>query len=85
MVAEEPAYTQLDHHRHAADRRIGDPAPVAAVDACGGDSTPGAVGSLPGGICGNDHSICYPIDPLDHRAYQLREQRPHRLKIAPRT
>ena len=72
MVAEEPSYTQLDHHGHAADRRIGDPAPVAAVDARGGDSTPGAVGSRPSGTCGDDHSICYPFNPLDHRAQMKR-------------
>ena len=32
MVTEEPSYTQLDHHRHPADRRIGHPALEAAVD-----------------------------------------------------
>jgi len=30
-----------------------------------------------------DHSIRYPFDPPDHRTRQLREQRSHRLKIAP--
>ena len=84
MVAEEPSDTQLDHHRHAADRRIGDPTPVAAVDPRAGVAT-GGNRLRPGDARGDDHSIRYPFDPLDHRAYQLREQRPYRLKIAPQT
>ena len=85
MVTEEPSYTQLDHHRHAADRRIGDPAPVAAVDPRRRRCAPWTTRLRPDDARGDDHSIRYPFDPLDHRAYQLREQRPHRLKIAPQT
>ena len=85
MVTEEPSYSQLDHHRHAADRRIGDPAPVAAVDPRRRRCAPWTTRLRPDDARGDDHSIRYPFDPLDHRAYQLRKQRPYRLKIAPQT
>jgi hypothetical protein len=85
MVTEEPPHTQLDHHRHAADRRIGHPALVAAVDPRRRRCAPWTTRLRPGGARADEHSIRYPFDPPDRRARQLREQRSHRLKIAPQT
>ena len=72
MVAEEPSDTQLDHHRHAADRRIGHPALVAAVDPRRRRCAPWTTRLRPGGARADEHSICDPFDPLGHCAYQLR-------------
>jgi hypothetical protein len=72
VVAEEPAHPQAKHHAAAADRRIGQPALVAAVHPRRPVAAPGA-GRLGRPRAGPDpHGRIGPLDLLDSNGCQVR-------------
>jgi hypothetical protein len=72
LVAEEPAHRKAEHDALAGDRRVGEPALVAAVPSGRDTAAVGAGGRAGLGVCPDVHAVFDLLDPLDGNDGQVR-------------
>jgi hypothetical protein len=72
VVAEEPAHPKAEHHPPATQRRVGEPALVAAVHPGRSVTTAGAGGSACFAVRPDLHAVFDLLDPLDRNDGQVR-------------
>ena len=72
--AEEPAYPQQDPHPAPADRGVGQPALVGAVDLAGRTGAPRAGGVVGAGACPEPYAVAADLGFLHDHGGQVRQQ-----------